>query len=524
MTMTDIPFASTPPKVELLRYFQYPMDMAASAALTCTSDHLHYSTDAPTQNRLVPSTYKAGHHTLFQHAQFLFGITGVSRNVTWSLLHAHPHYNSSQQSQRYVPMTLDGGVTVPKMAEKEEAVFRTAVAAQFAAYERLIELLTPFVAEAYTERFPGRRAQQARFKGDVRKRAQEVARYVIPIAAKTNLYHLVSGITLYRYWRTCKMTDAPTEALYLVRQMLRFVKMAEPRFFNHVDDPIPLEETQEFQALCTKGYAGTDCHEAEQFASKFDAALNASDCASKLYDRTINPMGSLHLARNAVFGRWGTDINSAVADIMDPSRNLNLCDTLQLGHHSKLMRAMHMASFVFMKKLSHTADSQDQRHRTVYGARPVLASQFSPCVADYVTPRIIRKVGGEVYEKYHDTMRDAWRAINTLLDMDVCIEHALYLLPNAFPIRFVSSSDLLHLHHKWRQRLCLNAQEEIWYASRDEVRQVEKHLPVQVSKGKWIGPPCRLRYLAGEKPFCPEGSRFCGVKVWETGLPEERLI
>jgi len=30
-----------------------------------------------------------------------------------------------------------------------------------------------------------------------------------------------------------------------------------------------------------------------------------------------------------------------------------------------------------------------------------------------------------------------------------------------------------------------------------------------------IGPACHLRRLADIYPYCPEGSRFCGVKVWE---------
>ena len=101
-------FTTRPPKVELMRYFQWPLDLAASAALTCTNEHLQYSADPKVVRRLVPAVYKAGHHTLFQHSQFLFGLTGVSRQLVWSFLHSHPHYNSSQQSQRYVPMSVEG--------------------------------------------------------------------------------------------------------------------------------------------------------------------------------------------------------------------------------------------------------------------------------------------------------------------------------------------------------------------------------------------------------------------------------
>ncbi len=48
------------------------------------------------------ATFFSGHHTVYQHAHFEFGLENVSRQFVWSFLHAHPFYNSEQQSQRYV--------------------------------------------------------------------------------------------------------------------------------------------------------------------------------------------------------------------------------------------------------------------------------------------------------------------------------------------------------------------------------------------------------------------------------------
>ena len=101
-------------------------------------------------------------------------------------------------------------------------------------------------------------------------------------------------------------------------------------------------------------------------------------------------------------------------------------------------------------------------------------------------------------------------------------EYALYLLPNAFPIRFEESGDLLHFHHKWTQRLCYTAQEEIWNACRQEVQQVQERFP---RIGQYVRAPCWVRSMAGVKPFCPEGDRFCGVPVWKLPLEVyQRLI
>jgi thymidylate synthase ThyX len=43
------------------------------------------------------------------------------------------------------------------------------------------------------------------------KRAIEVARYVLPVAAFTTMVHTLSGIVLHRLWRMCAANDTPTE-------------------------------------------------------------------------------------------------------------------------------------------------------------------------------------------------------------------------------------------------------------------------------------------------------------------------
>jgi thymidylate synthase ThyX len=186
--------------------------------------------------------------------------------------------------------------------------------------------------------------------------------------------------------------------------------------------------------------------------------------------------------------------------------------------HAPMMRALEHAHFTFAKKISHTADSQDQRHRMVPAARPLLtlADTRSP---DYITPMLVRE-NPRALEIYQRAMEEAWAAKNELLDRGVPREIALYLLPNAKAIRLVESGSLLHLLHKWTMRTCFNAQEEIYQASIEEIEQVRDAIP---ELGRYIGPPCYLR--AGiSTPICTEGSHFCGVKVWLTFPNIERRI
>jgi len=144
-----------------------------------------------------------------------------------------------------------------------------------------------------------------------------------------------------------------------------------------------------------------------------------------------------------------------------------------------------------------------------------LHRQFVADAPDYIIPALIA-VSLEATEYYQGVMDAVWRSMTQLLNMGVQEEFVMYLLPNAFPIRFYESGDLLNHHHKWTKRLCYTAQEEIWNMCRDEVVQVSRVFP---ELGKYLLPPCGVRLLSGVRPYCPEGDRFCGVPVWK--LPVE---
>ncbi|HYV42303.1 MAG TPA: FAD-dependent thymidylate synthase, partial [Thermoanaerobaculia bacterium] len=202
--------------------------------------------------------------------------------------------------------------------------------------------------------------------------------------------------------------------------------------------------------------------------------------------------------------------DEAIRLVLDPAKNRLLGETLTLTTHGKLSRALFHPSYTFRKKLSHTADSQDQRHRMTPASRPALPAYLSE-EPDYIVPMLVADVP-EAADLYQETMRQTWDAINELRSRGVADEYAAYLLPNAVALRFTESADLLNLHHKFAMRLCYNAQEEIWRASLDEALQIRE---VNPRIGPWLLPPCTLRHLAEVRPVCPEGDRFCGVVVWK---------
>jgi thymidylate synthase ThyX len=202
--------------------------------------------------------------------------------------------------------------------------------------------------------------------------------------------------------------------------------------------------------------------------------------------------------------------DDALERLLNPGQNRYRLETLQLSVHSPLARAMHHASYTFLKKLSHTADSQDQRHRMVPASRPLMTLTDTKR-PDVVTPPLVA-ANREALVIYEEAMERAWAAKNRLLELNVPLETALYVLPNAKALRFHESGSLLYLAHKWVMRTCFNAQEEIYRASMDELEQVRALHP---RLARHMGPPCVLRY-SRITPTCTEGEHFCGVPVWRS--------
>src|SRR5258706_499137 len=391
---------TAPPRVSLRNAFAHPFDSAIAAARTCYAPRLIGPEEITDKQRLNigAATFYSGHHTVYQHAHFEFGLENVSRQFVWSFLHAHPFYNSEQQSQRYVRLDRAQAYVPPVdlyFNQQCREIYEQAIARAWNYYRELSALLI----------------------GDARTILNDI-------------------------WHVSSMSNP--------KRLQKIERSAEKRAIEIARYVLPV------------------------------AALTASQCPDA----------------------------EAIDRLLNPARNLYRLETLNVGVHSPTMRALQHANYTFAKKISHTADSQDQRHRMVPGSRPLLtlADTREP---DYITPMLLEN-NPRARELYDRAMQEAWAAKNQLLDRGVSAEIALYVFPNAKSIRLVESGSLLHLLHKWTMRTCFNAQEEIYRASLDEVAQLRE---VHPQFARYIGHPCHLR--AGiTTPICTEGSHFCGVKVW----------
>jgi thymidylate synthase ThyX len=504
------------PEVRLRNWFERPYDDAIAAARTCYSPRVIGADEVTDKQRqsIGPLTFDAGHHTVYQHATFEFALSGVSRQLVWCFLHGFPFYNSEQQSQRYVRLDEARAVVPPELGGEARRVFEGAIERAWSAYAELARRLEPVTLGVLSELWRLRERQSRAFGRSVRreaeKRAIETARYVIPIASHTAMVYTVSGITLHRLARMAATCDAPSEARRVVDRMVAEVERLDPDFFRAVGEA-PLSPEEAVEARVAPPTAGDPAA-----LEAFDKSLGGR--RSRLVDWGARAPEVVAGAVRHVLGRSDLDDEEALALALDPARNRYRLDTLNVSFHAPVMRALDHAHYTFRKKLSHTADSQDQRHRMVPGSRPLL-TRTVPDRVDAIEPGLVAADPG-CHALFVEAVEAAWDARARLAALGVAPEHALYVLPNALAVRFEESGSLLHLLHKWTMRTCLNAQREIWDASMEEIEQVRA---VHPQLARHVGPPCSVR-TGLVQPRCTEGTHFCGVPVWRTFPDVERRI
>jgi thymidylate synthase ThyX len=515
--MPAVALDTAPPKVTLRSSPRVPYDGAIAAARTCYSPRVISPSEVTDRQRdsIGPLTFEGGHHTVFQHAHFEFGLENISRQFVWSVLHAYPFYNSEQSSQRYVKLN-EPRAFVPPLSGEAADVYERAILRAWDAYAELSALLKDDAWAILKElRYVRPTNTAARLKAverEAEKKAIETARYVIPVGAFTSMVHTVSGLVLHRLHRMLNAGDTPYEAQMVIGAMVDLVREMDPLFFEKVGlDTLAHQDLPEM-AFPTPQKSG------DAFAAEFDRRLGGR--VSRLRDWSAGAERIVSDALRATFGLTTAEMDDAEAidRVMNPARNKYRIDMLNVSYHSPMMRALNHASYVFEKRLSHTADSQDQRHRMVPASRPLMtfADTTRP---DIVTPRLIRQ-NAAAQVAYERAIADAWAAKNRLLALGVPLEHALYVLPNAKALRLIESGSFIALQHKWTLRTCFNAQEEIYLASMDEISQVRSVHPLL---GRFLGPPCVLRNKI-VSPRCTEGTHFCGVPVWNSFPAAERRL
>jgi len=194
--------------VRLLACTPDPEDVAAAAAQLCYSSSAIEQVLEKGRSRkeaLLKKILSAGHFSVLEHANFTFGIEGISRACSHQLVR-HRLASYSQQSQRYVSAADRFGIVVPdSIAEKPDlkARFNAFIGEAYALYEQL--------------RAAGIPAEDARF--------------VLPNAVGTKLVVTMNARELRHFFQLRCCLRAQWEIRALAREMLKLAKAAAPLLF-----------------------------------------------------------------------------------------------------------------------------------------------------------------------------------------------------------------------------------------------------------------------------------------------------
>jgi flavin-dependent thymidylate synthase len=447
-------------KITALKTNYKPTDIAVGSARSCYfGKHIVTPEDVAEwdkKNELLNSIFKAGHHTTLMHYHFTFLIEGISRLLIWRLLHSHPFYNSEQVSQRYAKMKIDN-FTYPKNANKNN--WQKYYEEMFFYYESLIEKLIP-VIEKVLPKFQ---------KKSSKKKAQEFARYLLPMGMNAHLYHTVNVITALRYITAVKaIPEAKNEAEEFINQL-------KNQMLKIDENLAPLIEFAENEKVVFP-------------------------------DIDIEKIKKRHNIEQKV----------KIFDIIDYDFKLNENYAGVMRLSSMYLDESILGSFNSYIKLSLSADAQNQRHRRSPAVRPALESIYK---RDFYIPPLIEN-NKEVKEIYLQAIEKSYEFFEKE-SVNLGFGEAVYALLNAHNIEIIEHDDFNEFAHKAQMRLCYNAQEEIFDIVYNQVKQLRD---VGVRAADKFLPPCAVRYKEGIRPICPEGERFCGIKVWKLGFDDYNRV
>ena len=196
-------------KVVLLTHTPEPERITVAAALLCyqkgdPEEAYKKAGSEKLRNRLFDELVKQGHGSVLEHANFTFGISGISRSCSHQLVR-HRIGAFNQQSQRYVNVGDEDYFVVPPSLDEKR--FKEVVKQVVDYYNSEVKTLTA--------------------NGKTSEQAQEDARFIIPNPGKTNVIWTTNLRNLIHvaHYRLCNRSQ------WEIRKMMGLVKKEmEPKF------------------------------------------------------------------------------------------------------------------------------------------------------------------------------------------------------------------------------------------------------------------------------------------------------
>ena len=378
-----------------------------------------------------------------------------------------------QQSQRYVALSQDA-YNLPALDENDDREGQSLFARAFHLYGQMSALKEGG--------FQGRPKEEHYLYGI----PIEDARYILPLAAKTNISVAIAGDKLFAFFRLLRDQAYGNTFADLVAALAEFLPAGLAALLPDDFDSRPR------QAL------------AEDFYSEYFTRINDRDNVvffDSFQDLTLKAgLGALTSTSkdppSVILEKWGPDHPEKARGVVER--------VLGYGHES----IAEQARTTFGLMCSMVTYHQQLRHRLYQNYREDLVALIRDTERAVKIPDSIRR---SVFCPEFQRLADEFKAFRAAVERKYGADKALPFLLNCDQIRLITTSNARADAMMLKERTCMNAQWEIRDLARKKLACLRKRSPVLYEKAL---PSC----VYGK---CREGNLSCGrqteVRNWFLG-------
>jgi len=395
--------------------------------------------------------FKMGHVSVAEHAVFNLDVLDLSRLATEALEH-HRLASYTEKSQRYIRLE-QGFTTPPELAG-------SALSAELAALCRGLFETYQELAVRLTEHGRASQPQTAAEKqSQLEARANEDARYALPLCTRTQLGMTVNARTLELMIR--RAASHPLQEVQALGQALfEAVRDAAPSVIRYID-PTPYFRDSE-AALAVRAQA--------LFETVRDAVPAPGPVAVRLVQHTPDPdrwvaaallfsasAQPLEVCRQAAFAASAESLQGLFREVF-----------CRMEPWDVLPRAFEQVELTFELTLSAAAHAQLKRHRMA----TLLAQPYEPSLGRTI-PEAIQQAGlSDVFQRGLDRSEQLFGRIAAVRP-----EVAPYALTNAHHRRVLFRINARALGHFARLRCDAEAQWDIRRIAQTMVERAQEVMP-----------------------------------------------
>lgn len=414
-----------------------------------------------------------GHHSVAEHVQLNFDITGISRLAIEALEEARL-CAYTEKSQRYI--TLNGDFVRPsELREREEEYekFLNLTKKQNDLYKEAVEKLTKLhIKKATSYSMQPKLDKKARTA--LEGRAKEDARYILNMATEGQLGFSANARNLE----------------YIIRK-LRYHPLEEVRYLSQrlyelgseiIPSLIVLSDEEKFEKQFGQKVSNKFFEDSKEHINTIFNYYDVDIDRYYLEDYDISIIDNTEYADETILTSllfkvahgcytWN-DCFQAIQNKSPGKRKRMMLDLLEdLTEYDAVYREFEHVHFTFELIVSSSAFAQWKRHRMA----TITKQDYSPLL-NYTYPFELKSVN--LMDKFKEVYKESSDLYEHLVRIGVKKEAAEYVLTNGHRRRILITANLRELYHIARLRMDKHAQWEIREQASKMIELVKEEAPI----------------------------------------------